>query len=194
MTCLDAIWKRRSVRSFLDRTVSPEQIQTVVDAATMAPSERNLQPWRFHVHMNTLEIDDLGRKVKDWLFHLPIDEPFASPMYRVLNDPEYRVFYGAPALILVVATDMTVQSAEDCCLAAENLLLAACSLDLGAAWVGTATPWFARPEAKRLLHLSENCRVIAPIVLGHPRAWPTAPERHPPDIRWCSLSKPQVLS
>jgi len=154
----------------------------------MAPSAGNRQPWCFHIYMDATEIDDLGRKVKDWLFSLPINEPFASPMYRVLHDPEYQVFYGAPALILVIAKDDSAQSIEDCCLAAENLLLAARSLGIGASWVGTATPWFRRPEAKRLLTLPDESAVVAPIVLGYPVAWPVAPERHVPEVRWCSLS------
>jgi nitroreductase len=177
------------VRSFTSNAVTPEQVQTVIDAAAMAPSARNLQPWQFNVYLDAKEIDELGSKIKDWLCKLPIDEPFASPMYKVLSDPDYRVFYGAPALILVIATDAMMQSVQDCGLAAENLLLAARALELGSAWVGTATPWFHREETKRMLKLAGPSTVVAPIVLGHPTSWPTAPERRTPDVHWCSLPK-----
>lgn len=189
MDCLDAIRERRSVRSFLNRPVLPDQIQTVLEAAILAPSARNLQPWRFHVYLNAEEIARLSRQVKDCLFGLPIDEPFASPMHAVLNSPDYKVFYDAPALILVIAADTTAQSTQDCCLAAENLMLAARSIGLGSAWVGTSIPWFQREETKRSLQIPLTTMVVAPIVLGYPLTWPTCPERRPPDVRWCCLSE-----
>ncbi len=187
MDCFEAIKNRRSVRSFLDRAVTPEQVETILEAAMMAPSSRNLQPWSFHVYLNTAEVEELGRRIKEWLFRLPLDEPFASPLHSILSDPDYRVFYGAPALILVIAEDTTSQAAEDCCMAAENILLAARAIDLGATWIGSARPWFRLEETKRLLKIPETSTVIAPIALGHPVAWPTAPERRVPDVRWCAL-------
>lgn len=192
MDCFEAIRNRRSVRSYLPDAVTPEDIQTLLEAANMAPSARNLQPWRFFVYLDRARLEDLGREIKQWIFHLPIDEPFASPMHKVLNDPAYNVFYGAPALVLVVAADMTNEAAQDCCMAAQNAMLAARALNLGSTWVGAAKPWFNLESAKQSMGIPETCRVVAPIVVGHPTAWPTAPERHPPKIRWCRVSDSQA--
>ncbi len=44
---LDAIGQRRSVRSFSNRPVSRELVETIIAAAGTAPSGANKQPWRF---------------------------------------------------------------------------------------------------------------------------------------------------
>ena len=46
---LEIIHSRKSVRSYTDEPVAPEQVQTLLKAAMAAPSGRNLQPWRFVV-------------------------------------------------------------------------------------------------------------------------------------------------
>src|SRR6185503_7989382 len=45
----DAIRDRRSVKRFAERTVSREEIETLLAAATLAPNHRLTQPWRFYV-------------------------------------------------------------------------------------------------------------------------------------------------
>lgn len=47
MDALDAIFNRRSIRSYLDRNVEPELITTLLQAATAAPTAVNCQPWEF---------------------------------------------------------------------------------------------------------------------------------------------------
>ena len=49
MDTLETIRTRRSVRTFSNRPVEPEKLQTVLEAARMAPSWANMQCWRFVV-------------------------------------------------------------------------------------------------------------------------------------------------
>ena len=49
MDIFDAIATRRSVRKYTDRPVTDEDIRTVLEAAMMAPSAGNAQPWHFVV-------------------------------------------------------------------------------------------------------------------------------------------------
>ena len=49
MDFFDTVRKRRSVRRFSDRTVPHEDILTMLEAATQAPSATNDQPWHFIV-------------------------------------------------------------------------------------------------------------------------------------------------
>ena len=49
MTVFEAIGKRYSCRSYLDRPVEPEKLSQVFEAARLAPSARNVQDWRFVV-------------------------------------------------------------------------------------------------------------------------------------------------
>jgi nitroreductase len=46
-TILEAIHRRRSIREYTDQEVSSEQLRTIVEAGTWAPSGLNNQPWRF---------------------------------------------------------------------------------------------------------------------------------------------------
>ena len=88
------------------------------------------------------------------------------------------------ALVLILATSSDTQATEDCCLAAENFMLAARDDELGTCWVGLARPWFNLSATKVELELPESYRVVAPIVLGRPKAWPEPHERNPAQIHW----------
>src|SRR3954469_17390640 len=49
MRASDAISSRRSIKRFTSRPVSREEIERILDAATLAPNHRLTQPWRFYV-------------------------------------------------------------------------------------------------------------------------------------------------
>ena len=49
MTVHEAIGRRKSVRSYLDKPVEEEKLMRVLDAARLAPSASNRQEWRFVV-------------------------------------------------------------------------------------------------------------------------------------------------
>jgi len=84
----------------------------------------------------------------------------------------------------VLAKSMEPQASEDCCLAAENLMLAARDEGLGTCWIGLSRPWFNLPSTKRELSLPQQYEVVAPIILGQPKAWPESHGRHPAEIHW----------
>ena len=102
----------------------------------------------------------------------------------MLEDPSFAIFHHAPALIVIVAKSSGSQAVEDCCLAAENLMLTARDEGLGSCWIGLARPWLDLPETKTELKLSEQLHVVAPIVLGYPRAWPESPGRKLAQTYW----------
>lgn len=45
MDAIEAIYKRRSIRKYLDKKVDEEMILTLLKAATAAPTAANCQPW-----------------------------------------------------------------------------------------------------------------------------------------------------
>jgi nitroreductase len=49
MALLDSIKQRISVRDFIDKPVEREKIMLCIEAARLAPSASNSQPWRFIV-------------------------------------------------------------------------------------------------------------------------------------------------
>src|SRR5512137_1062460 len=56
---------RRSIRKFLDRAVSKEDLLRILEAARWAPSNHNRQPWRFSVLQDRPQIAQLAAKVRD---------------------------------------------------------------------------------------------------------------------------------
>ena len=57
MELLEAIKTRRSIRQFQNRPVADEQIQAIIEAAMMAPSAGNQQPWHFIIIRDRAKLD-----------------------------------------------------------------------------------------------------------------------------------------
>jgi nitroreductase len=170
------------VRQYTQAAIERPEIEALIKAAIEAPSAMNLQPWAFAVVLDRERIDGYAKRAKDWL--LANLSQLSKPAQRMLEDPELTLFYHAPALVLVLAKSSEVQSMEDCCLAAENLMLTARDRDLGTCWIGFARSWLNLPETKAELGLPEQYQVVAPIVLGHPVAWPKSHGREPAEVFW----------
>lgn len=183
MDVLEAIVTRRSVRDYLPDAPSRETIERLIEAATRAPSAVNRQPWSFSVVRDRALLDRISRDAKP---HMTRARPLALPehLYEKLADPAFHVFYHAPVLIVISADSREPWIAEDCALAAQNLMLVAHASGLGSCWIGLSQPYLATPQGKSAIRLSETELPLAPIILGHPRAPAPESPRKPPDIRW----------
>lgn len=189
MELMEAIENRRAVREYTDRPVERSTIEGLINAAILAPSAMNLQPWAFAVLLDRERIHDCGERAKSWLLANFEQTPFArtsesARMRQILEDKERLLFYRAPALVIILAKSADAQAAEDCCLAAENLMLAARAEGIGSCWIGFSRPWLDLPATKRELGLPERFHVVAPIVLGYPKAWPESHGRNAAEIHW----------
>ncbi len=184
MEALDVLKNRRAVRDYTGARVSREVIECLIGAAILAPSAMNLQPWSFAAISGREKVAALGERAKNWLL-ANLEETSLDPSLRkLIEPPEYRLFHGAPAMVLVLAKSPDIQAAEDCCLAAQNLMLAARDQGLGTCWIGLSRPWFNLTSVKHELKLPEQFEVIAPIILGHPTSWPESHGRKPAEIHW----------
>jgi nitroreductase len=183
MELLTALAERRAVRDYQPTPIEGKVVEQLINAAILAPSARNLQPWAFAVLLNSERIEQYAQRAKAWLLEYQ-QELGLGNLIDMLQAPNFSIFYGAPALILVLATDTTNQAAEDCCLAAQNLMLAARDRNLGTCWIGMSRRWLNLTSTKTELGLPERYPVVAPIILGHPKSWPTSHGRHPADIHW----------
>jgi nitroreductase len=184
MDLMQAIVTRRAVREYNDMPVEQARIEQCIHAASLAPSAMNRQPWAFAVLTDPERIEDHARRAKLWLLKNLKTNPALASLKPLLEKPDYSVLHGAPVLAFILATSHEPQTAEDCCLAAQNFMLAAREEDLGTCWIGLARDWFNQPAVKKELHLPEKYQVVAPIVLGHPKHWPSSPARHPVEIHW----------
>jgi nitroreductase len=182
MELIEVIKTRRAVREYTDAHVDRRTVERLLSAAVLAPSAMNLQPWAFAVLLDRERINNYACRAKDWL--LTNVSQVAESARHILDDPNFVLFYHAPALVIVLAKSSAAQAAEDCCLAAENFMLAARDEGRGACWIGFVRPWLDLPSTKHELGLPADHHVIAPIVLGYPKAWPEPHGRNPSEIHW----------
>jgi nitroreductase len=184
MNVLEAINSRRAVREYVREPVDEATVARLIDAAVQAPSAINRQDWLFVVVTDPVALDSIAHKAKVHMLNMLDRTPMLSRFREHLSSSEYNIFYQAPALVLICAMAPDDMAEHDCCLAAENLMLAARAEGLGSCWIGFAEAWLGQPEAKAELGLPEAARPVAPIILGRPSAWPPAPGRRPPSVKW----------
>ena len=134
MELMDVIRNRRAVRDFTDAAIDRATIERLIGAAILAPSAMNLQPWAFAVLLGRERIEGHAKRAKDWLLASLSQTSYDPSIRHMLEDPQFVLFYHAPALVVVLAKSSGTQAAEDCCLAAENLMLAARNEGLGSCW------------------------------------------------------------
>ena len=144
MDVFEAIQKRRSVRAYSSEPVPREALERVLEAGRLAPSASNVQPWHFIVVTDKAKREALAKGGRYASF---IKE---SPVVIVgLGDADaspnwYRV-------------DVTI--------ALENMVLTATSEGLGTCWIGS----FEENQAKELLKIPENFKIVALLSMGYPR-------------------------
>lgn len=146
---LTAINTRRSVRAYGPQPVSDKELDTVLAAAMMAPSAANEQPWDFVV----------------------IRDPATLAGVGAIN--RYASFAAkAPAAILVcLNTEKEKEKGMgilDVAMSAQNLLLAAHGIGLGAVFTGIYPVEERMRGFRKLLGLPESVVPVGLIVLGHP--------------------------
>jgi len=159
MDVLEAIFTRRSIRSFIDREVEPEKIETLLRAAMQAPSAHNKQPWHFVVVNKRSLLDAIAD------FH-----------------PYGKMLYTAPQAI-VVCGDLSEENNErylglNCAAATQNILLAAHGLNLGAVWVALYPREERILKIQQILTLPQYVLPISLVALGY------AQRKVPPENRY----------
>ncbi len=171
---LNAIDERRAIRRYSARAVTREAIEQLVEAAIQAPSAMNEQPWAFAVALGAERLSGYSDRAT-----AELDGATAH-----LVRPGDNIFHGAPALIVICATSAERQAAEDCCLAAQNLMLAAFALGLGTCPIGLSRPWLSLAQTKRELGIPDEFVPIFPVVVGWPDERPETHGRRPPRVIW----------
>lgn len=181
---IETIRQRSSVRSFTDRPVDDELLETILDAANRAPSAHNRQSWRFFV---------LRGERREALARLVHDEAARFPRTSaVLLRMASRTILSAPVVVAVGNTgDLIARGTElfrideadahdffrtmeiqSSAAAVENLLLAAASTGLGAVWLGVL--FLIKDEVRAFLGEPEG-EFMAVVPIG----WPDRPGRSP---------------
>jgi nitroreductase len=142
MNVFEAVQARRSIRSYLDKPVSEERIERILEAARLAPSARNAEPWHF------ITVTDAESR-------------------KVLSKGLYAKFVAQAPLIIVACANKKASPdwyAVDTALAVENLILAAVGEGLGTCCVDT----FDQKEVAELLKVPDEFEVLLLVTVGYP--------------------------
>lgn len=153
---IETIMSRKSVRQFLDRPVEGEKVDLLLRAGMAAPSGKNIRPWHFVV------VDD-----RETLDKMAEGLPYAKMLLQ------------AP-MAIIVCGDITQSSYWylDCSAAAENILLAAEALGLGAVWTA-AYPYDDRMQVvMKHTGLPGHIHPLTVIPVGYPRGETPAKDKY----------------
>src|SRR5664280_1036627 len=124
MDLREAIYSRRAVREYTAEPVDEKTIRELIDAAIQAPSAVNQQPWSFCVVRDQALLARISRDAKA---HMLRTSPAALSHHfqELLSNPQFDIFYHAPALVVISSVAESPWAVENCSLAAENLMLTA---------------------------------------------------------------------
>ncbi len=158
MDLMDAIKTRRSVRKFKETPVPEGLLKDVLNAARLAPSADNAQPWRAIVVMD--------EQLKLKLVAASYGQKF------IAQAPVVVVVCGIPDEAFPTIGGYMNAHVIDVAIAVDHITLAAHALGLGTCWIG----WFKEDKVRELLNIPEDVRVVALIPIGYPDE---SPERTP---------------
>lgn len=166
MSVFETIRTRRSIRAYEDKPVEEDKLRRVLEAARMAPSAGNRQPWRFIV-VTDPKVKEAIIEVKERFRPPP---PKSAPQTPPRSTPRLNPLRTAP--IIIVGCAMPSESFPgtdfwkiDVSIALQNLVLAAWELGLGTCWVGV---FHEEEELKKVLGLPDEARIVAMVTLGYP--------------------------
>jgi len=182
MELMEALATRRSVRKYLPTPVERATLAELMRAATLAPSAMNTQPWAFGVITDAAMLRDYSDRSSVLVRSLTGTLPWLAGYRTLLEDPEFDIFYGAPACIVIFGKPSGPAVQGDCAMAAQNLMLAARDRGLGTCWIGFFQFLLDNPEEKAALGVPADDRVIAPIIVGVPDGTVPMPERQAPEV------------
>ncbi len=127
----------------------------------------------------TDRIETLGRRALDFARdHRP------PGGWRWVDRPGFRVFLGAPAVVLICALVGNVDAHFDCCRAGQNLSLAAHSRGFGVCWLGAPFPWLRSPGVAEEIGVPPGFEPSVALALGHPAERLEPKSRPRPTIVW----------
>ena len=162
MNILPEIVNRKSIRKYTDKDITDEQIAELIEAARLAPSGHNKQPWDFMVVRS--------KELREKISALDHDQKWmlTAPVFIVcIGDEKYR---GDGDMIRVI---------RDSAIATEHILLQAEHMGIATCW----TAWYEQDDMRELLGLDEHCFVIGIVTVGYADENPPARPRRKLDYK-----------
>jgi len=184
---LENIYDRRSVRSYSGDPVPDDIITELIKAGFHAANGLNAQKIRFSVVSNKAKLKEYSDKAKVLFLHYMKGTGMEHPgLEKNMKDPDFDIFYGAPAAIFIYSAPGILTPSEDASLAAGNIMLAARSMGIGTCWIGFAAGLGGDAGFLRDNSVPEDHKLMAAIILGYPKnGFPGRSAREEPTIlKW----------
>ncbi|MBI4651274.1 nitroreductase family protein [Candidatus Desantisbacteria bacterium] len=147
METQQALITRRSIRQYTKHPIPLEVIKKIIDAARLAPTANNVQPWEFVVITNQKQLGNIA-DITDYGKHIA----------------------RASACIAVFCKDSKYYL-EDGTAATQNILISAWAEGIGSCWVAGDKKTYCQ-KIKQLLEVPEDYKLISLIPLGYPEKIP----------------------
>lgn len=158
MDFLSLAKSRQSVREYCDRSVDRQLIDKCCEAARIAPSACNGQPWSFHILDNKDRIAGLRKKVFSGIYSI---SAWASNAPVIIAVAMHRPALGPGIGGRITETQYNL---IDVSIAADHFVLQATEIGLGTCWIG----WFNREELQKAFGLEDDLSVFFLLTLGYP--------------------------
>ena len=179
---------RRSCRHFLDTPVDLARLQDLAQIGASAPSGTNCQPWTFTILPDRAAVLKLSAEILR--FFVRLNKVARNPLFRFFSGElrtyyskhyasiekalkeweetkKDKLFFNAPAIILMGCKPGASTPAEDALLASQNILLAAHTMGLGTCLIGFATAALKRDRSiQQRLGIPKDETIYAVIALG----------------------------
>lgn len=149
MDVVKAIKERKSIRSFERKPIPKEHLKKLMEAAQLAPSGHNLQPWKF------IAVEE--QKLKDELVEACNGQEFIADSSVIIAG--------------VTNTKLSRYAVIDTSIALEHIVLEATELGYGSCWIGS----FKEEEVKALLSIPAHSKLVCLLAIGVTQG--RAPER-----------------
>ncbi|MCE3236980.1 MAG: hypothetical protein K0Q50_3172 [Vampirovibrio sp.] len=187
MDIYELIRKRRSIRKYKPDPVPRDVIERVLEAASWAPSGKNMQNWRFFVLQGKYRDDYLQYSQKSWDTIRPILEKRLKPSLYEFTERFFYTLGDAPVVIMAYnkpdPEENNQTSMGSVYMAVQNLLLAAEAEGLGTCAMGS--PLEVKDEVDRFLGVSgTDLQLICGVTLGYPDHEPPAAKRQLDRVIW----------
>ena len=183
MDVFSAIQQRQSIRKFKDEDIPQDLLDKILESATLAPSGKNKQPWKFYVVRGEMRMELIAEMQKgmDRLSEMAINTGSARYTLRVLEQAPVTIFVFNPTGKHPLKKRNTLEAYQDIVdiqsigAAIQNMCLVAVSLGLGSLWI--CDVFFGYEEL--CAWLGAEGQMIAALSLGYPDHSPVKRPRKP---------------
>jgi len=157
MKFIDLVKKRVSIRKYLNRPIPRQDLLDCIEAARLAPSACNAQPWRFIIIDDKETIKRITLEVCRGVYSFNNFITESAALVISISDKEGFLRKAAGA---IKGTDYYL---IDIGIACEHIALQAQELGIGSCWIG----WFDERRLKKILKIPKRSKIDVILALGY---------------------------